>query len=72
MVAPGGALLTAPTPDAFADGVARLLDDPALRMTMGATARRFVAADRTFEAFQRRLGAGLALLDLPCGRSTSR
>jgi glycosyltransferase involved in cell wall biosynthesis len=72
MVAPGGALLTAPTPDAFADGVARLLDDPALRMTMGATARRFVAADRTFEAFQRRLGAGLAILGLPCARSTSR
>jgi glycosyltransferase involved in cell wall biosynthesis len=72
MVAPGGALLTAPTPDAFADGVARLLDDPALRMTMGATARRFVAADRTFEAFQRRLGTGLAILGLPCARSTSR
>jgi glycosyltransferase involved in cell wall biosynthesis len=72
MVAPGGALLTAPTPDAFADGVARLLDDPALRMTMGATARRFVAADRTLEAFQRRLAAGLALLGLPCARSTSR
>jgi glycosyltransferase involved in cell wall biosynthesis len=72
MVAPGGALLTAPTPEAFADGVARLLDDPALRLTMGATARRFVAADRTLDAFQRRLGAGLAILGLPCARSTSR
>jgi glycosyltransferase involved in cell wall biosynthesis len=72
MVAPDGALLTEPTPDAFAAGVARLLDDPALRGTMGAAARRFIAADRTLEAFQRRLGAGLAILGLPCARSTSR
>ena len=72
MVAPGGALLTLPTPDAFATGVAQLLDDPALRDTMGAAARRFVAADRTLEAFQRRLAAGLAILGLPCARSTSR
>lgn len=71
MVAPDGALLTAPTPDAFATGVARLLDDPALRDTMGAAARRFVATDRTLEAFQRRLAAGLAILGLPCARSTS-
>lgn len=72
MVAPGGALLTAATPDAFATEVARLLDDPALRHSMGAAARRFVATDRTLEAFQRRLGAGLSMLDLPCARSTSR
>jgi glycosyltransferase involved in cell wall biosynthesis len=72
MVAPGGSLLTAPTPDAFAGGVARLLDDPGLRDAMGATARRFVASDRTLEVFQRRLAAGLAILGLPCARSTSR
>ena len=72
MVAPGGALLTAATPDAFATEVARLLDDPTLRHSMGAAARRFVATDRTLEAFQRRLGAGLSMLDLPCARSTSR
>ncbi len=72
MVAPDGALLTAPTPDAFATGVARLLDDPPLRDTLGAAGRRFVAADRTFEAFQRRLAGGLAILGVPCARSTSR
>ncbi|HEY7140406.1 MAG TPA: glycosyltransferase family 4 protein [Methylomirabilota bacterium] len=72
MVAPDGALLTLPTPDAFAVAVARLLDDPALRDTMGAAARRFVTADRTLDAFQRRLAAGLATLDLPCAPSTSR
>jgi glycosyltransferase involved in cell wall biosynthesis len=72
MVAPDGALLTAPAPDAFAGGIQRLLDDPALREAMGAAARRFVAADRTLEAFQRRLAAGLALLELGCARSTSR
>jgi glycosyltransferase involved in cell wall biosynthesis len=72
MVAPGGSLLTSPTPDAFARGVARLLDDPALRSTMGAAARRFVVTDRTLAAFQDRLAAGLSLLGLPCARSTSR
>jgi glycosyltransferase involved in cell wall biosynthesis len=72
MVAPDGALLTASTPDAFATGVARLLDDPTLRHTMGAAARRFVATDRTLEVFHRRLAAGLAMLDLPCAPSTSR
>jgi glycosyltransferase involved in cell wall biosynthesis len=72
MVAPDGALLTAPTPDAFATGVARLLDDPGLRDRMGAAARRFVATDRTLPAFQDRLGAGLAILGLSCARSTSR
>ena len=72
MIAPDGALLTPPTPDAFATGVARLLDDPALRRTMGTAARRFVATERTLETFERRLAAGLAVLGLPCGRSTSR
>ena len=71
MVAPDGAVLTAATPEAFAVGVARLLDDPALRQTMGAAARRFVSADRTLEAFQRRLAAGLSLLGVSCARSTS-
>lgn len=70
-VAPDGSVLTAPTPDAFAGGVARLLDDPARRAAMGAAARRFVTADRTLEAFQRRLAAGLEALGLPCDRSTS-
>ena len=71
MVAPAGAVLTAPTPDAFAAGVARLLDDPALRETMGAAAQRFVAMDRTLETFQHRLAEGLAVLGLSCARSTS-
>jgi glycosyltransferase involved in cell wall biosynthesis len=72
MVAPGGSLLTAATADAFARGVARLLDDPALRQTMGVAARRFIATDRTLEAFHRRLATGLAMLDLRCAPSTSR
>ena len=38
----------------------------------GPRRRRFVAADRTFEAFQRRLAGGLAILGVPCARSTSR
>jgi hypothetical protein len=71
MIAPDGTLLTLPTPGAFAAGVARLLDDPGLRNRMGIAARRFVAMDRTLPAFQRRLGAGLARLELSCARSTS-
>jgi len=62
MVAPGGGLLTEPDPDAFADALARLLDDPATRRQMGATARRFVSRERTPEAFVRTLRAGLALV----------
>jgi len=72
MVAPGGSVLTASTANAFARGVARLLDDPTLRQTMGLAARRFIATDRTLEAFHRRLATGLGMLDLPCAPFTSR
>ena len=58
-VAPGGGFLTAPTPVAFAKGVAQLLDDAEARGQMGAAARRFVANERSLEAFHRRLGAAL-------------
>ena len=72
MVAPDGALLTPATPDAFAAGVARLLDDPGLRNTMGAAARRFIRTDRTLAALEHRLAAGLAILGFSCAPSTSR
>jgi len=64
MVAPGGGLLTEPTPAAFAAGLARLLDDPAERRRMGATARRFVAEERSLQTFHCRLQNGLARLSL--------
>jgi glycosyltransferase involved in cell wall biosynthesis len=64
MVPPGGGLLTDPTPQAFAEGLKRLLDNPEERLRMGAAARRFVAAERSREAFRRRLGEGLARLRL--------
>ncbi len=64
MVAPGGGLLTDPTPDAFAEGLRRLLDDPDQRQQMGAAARRFVAAERSMDAFRSRLREGLARLGL--------
>ena len=64
MVAPGGGCLTAPDPEAFAAGLARLLDDPPAARGMGETARRFAVAERSTEAFEQRLRQGLARLDL--------
>ncbi len=65
MVPPGGGLLTDPTSDAFAEGLRRLLDDPDERQRMGASAQRFVALERSMEAFRRGLRDGLARLGLP-------
>ena len=64
MVPPGGGLLTDPTPEAFAEGLRRLLDDPGERQRLGAAARRFVAVERSMEAFRKRLREGLARLAL--------
>ncbi len=65
MVPPGSGLLTDPTPDAFAGGLRRLLDDPGERQRMGASAHRFVVFERSMETFRERLREGLALLGLP-------
>ncbi len=65
MVPPGGGLLTDPSPEAFAEGLRTLLDHPEERLQRGAAARRFVALERSLEAFHRRLGEGLARLALP-------
>ncbi|MGH7318102.1 MAG: glycosyltransferase family 4 protein [Candidatus Rokuibacteriota bacterium] len=64
MVVPDGGVLTGATPEAFAGGLARLLDDPGGRQRMGHAARRFVATERTTEALERRLKDGLARLHL--------
>jgi|GEM_PF-1556181 len=64
MVPPDGGLLTDPTPEAFAEGLRRLLDHSEERLRMGAAARRFVTAERSREVFRRRLGDGLARLSL--------
>jgi glycosyltransferase involved in cell wall biosynthesis len=65
MVAPGGGVLTDPTPEAFAGGLGTLLDDPDQRQRMGEAARRFVAAERSMQVLHGRLGKGLARLGLP-------
>lgn len=65
MVPPEGGLLTDPSPEAYAAGLVALLDDPARRARLGAAGHRFVAAERTTEAMERRLKDGLARLDLP-------
>jgi glycosyltransferase involved in cell wall biosynthesis len=73
MVTPEGSVLTPPTPAAYADALARLLADPARRAAMGAAARRFVTAERSREAFERALAAGLAVLGpLPPARPAPR
>jgi len=64
MVPQDGGLLTAPTPEAFAAGLRDLLDDPLRRQRMAEAARRFVATERTKEAFHRRLAEGLGRLGL--------
>ncbi|HWT83741.1 MAG TPA: glycosyltransferase family 4 protein [Candidatus Methylomirabilis sp.] len=65
MVPPDGGILTDPSPGAFAEGLRRLLDNSDDRQRMGAQAHRFVCLERSMEAFQRRLGDGLARLGLP-------
>lgn len=65
MVAPGGGILTVPTPEALADGIRALLDEPARGRALGAAARRFAREERSVEALQRRLGEGLARLGVP-------
>jgi glycosyltransferase involved in cell wall biosynthesis len=62
MVAPGGGVLSAPTAPAFADALTGLLADPARRAALGAAARGFVGAERSREAFERGLAAGLRTL----------
>jgi glycosyltransferase involved in cell wall biosynthesis len=64
MVAPEGGCLTAPTVEAFSDGLRRLLADPDLRRRMGEAGRRFVEAERSLEAFRERLREGLGRLGL--------
>jgi glycosyltransferase involved in cell wall biosynthesis len=64
MVAPGGGTLTDATPEAFAEGLGSLLGDAERRRTMGETARRFVASERSAGAFRSRLGEGLSVLGL--------
>ncbi len=63
-VAPGGGILTAPTAEAFARGLRRLLDDPAERERMGEAARRYVLTERSLEAFRERLRQGLLRLGI--------
>jgi glycosyltransferase involved in cell wall biosynthesis len=72
MMAPGGGLLTAPTPEAYAEGLRQLLDHPEVRREMGATARRFARKERSLDAFHRRLGEGLAHLGLVPGARGGR
>ena len=47
--APGGTLVVADTPDAFADAVIRLLKDPKSADELGAAARRYVLSEWTWE-----------------------
>lgn len=51
--------LTGPEPEAFAAGLAELLDDPVLRNAMGRRARGFVAGERSLPEASRRIDAAL-------------
>jgi glycosyltransferase involved in cell wall biosynthesis len=52
---PSVAVLAAPHPEAFAEALARVILDPALRDQLGAAARRLVEARFTYRAFRERL-----------------
>ena len=57
MVAPEGSVLVEATAPAFGAAVAALLADPSRRTAMGEAGRRWIAAERTREAFAARLQA---------------
>jgi len=65
MVPSDGGILTDPSPDAFAEGLRTLLDDSGARQRMGDSAHRFVARERSMEAFRSRMRDGLARLRFP-------
>jgi glycosyltransferase involved in cell wall biosynthesis len=49
------AILAAPTPEAFGDAIVRVLEDPALRVEIGAAGRRLVEERFTYRVFRERL-----------------
>jgi glycosyltransferase involved in cell wall biosynthesis len=56
------AILTAPTPEAFADGILRALADPAAAAAMGARAGQLAAAKYSYEAYLARTREAVARL----------
>lgn len=65
----GTAVLRAPTPDSFADGILEVLADPARFAVLGAAARARVATDYSRDAFRRKLLAAYASI-APAVRSS--
>lgn len=57
------ALLASPTPDAFADGLVRLMQDEGLRRRLGLSAQVFIAQRHRYEVFKTTLGALYAELE---------
>lgn len=61
------AVLTAPTPEAYAAGIAELARDPARRGALGRAGRQRIDERFNFGEFKRRLGACYRGLGLPLG-----
>ncbi|MBN1237572.1 MAG: glycosyltransferase family 4 protein [Gammaproteobacteria bacterium] len=57
------AALTAPEPDAMADAIVRLLDDPEQRMRLAARARALVKREHSREAFRRSAHAAFSEIE---------
>ena len=63
------AMLAAPTPEAFADALERVIRDQALRSKLGAAGRRLVEEQFTYRAFRERLNGLLDWLESQALRS---
>jgi hypothetical protein len=62
------AILTEPTPEAFAQGVLRAVNDPALSGRLGAAARHLAETRYTYDAYLQRTREACAVLSAPLKR----
>jgi hypothetical protein len=62
------ALLTEPTPEAFAHGVLRVVNDPALATRLGTAARHLADTRYTYEAYLQRTREACAAIGAPAER----
>jgi glycosyltransferase involved in cell wall biosynthesis len=60
-------LLTPPTPEAFAEGILRLMGDPVLRERLAGNVRRILEGRYDYESFKQRMKSGYAMMESLAG-----